>query len=453
MRILVYGAGVLGSLYAARLHDAGHDVTVLARGERYQQIKAGGVLIQDPRTGVRSVSLVPTIDRLEPDAVFDAALVLTRRDQVRDVLPPLAAATAIPTVLLMTNNALGADEYVAALGRERVLLGFPGAGGVREGDVVRARAVSGMLQPTTIGELDGTTTPRVHEIADVLRSAGFPVAISPRIEAWLTTHAAIVTPAALAVYAAGGTTHGLARTPDALVLMIRAVREELGVLRAAGVTIEPRRYRRLFDAPEPVLVAILRRSLASDRAELGIAGHARVARAEMRTLLDELRTIAARTEVATPSVDRLASHLDEAVEPIAEGSHEIPVDRRPLRVAATGVVAVGLAAAGVAAWAVARRRNGSVLPHIEIGTPDLPAALAHVREAVPQIEIGTPDVPAALAHVRGSARRLGLRAPYMRVRALRRATLLASMRPLLARGWPAMTMARGLLTRVRPSAA
>jgi hypothetical protein len=41
----------------------------------------------------------------------------------------------------------------------------------------------------------------------------------------------------------------------------------------------------------------------------------------------------------------------------------------------------------------------------------------------------------------------------MRVRALRRATLLASMRPLLARGWPAMTMARGLLTRVRPSAA
>ena len=30
MKILFYGAGVLGSLYAARLHEAGQDVTILA---------------------------------------------------------------------------------------------------------------------------------------------------------------------------------------------------------------------------------------------------------------------------------------------------------------------------------------------------------------------------------------------------------------------------------------
>ncbi|MEV3950585.1 2-dehydropantoate 2-reductase N-terminal domain-containing protein [Streptomyces halstedii] len=32
MKLLVYGAGVLGSLFAARLHEAGHDVSLLARG-------------------------------------------------------------------------------------------------------------------------------------------------------------------------------------------------------------------------------------------------------------------------------------------------------------------------------------------------------------------------------------------------------------------------------------
>ena len=32
MRILVYGAGVIGSLYAAKLQAAGQEVTVLARG-------------------------------------------------------------------------------------------------------------------------------------------------------------------------------------------------------------------------------------------------------------------------------------------------------------------------------------------------------------------------------------------------------------------------------------
>jgi len=32
MNILVYGAGVIGSLYAGRLHRGGHRVTLLARG-------------------------------------------------------------------------------------------------------------------------------------------------------------------------------------------------------------------------------------------------------------------------------------------------------------------------------------------------------------------------------------------------------------------------------------
>jgi 2-dehydropantoate 2-reductase len=33
MRILVFGAGVLGSYYATKLYQAGMDVTILARGE------------------------------------------------------------------------------------------------------------------------------------------------------------------------------------------------------------------------------------------------------------------------------------------------------------------------------------------------------------------------------------------------------------------------------------
>jgi len=34
MKILVYGAGVQGSVFAALLHEAGHDVKILARGRR-----------------------------------------------------------------------------------------------------------------------------------------------------------------------------------------------------------------------------------------------------------------------------------------------------------------------------------------------------------------------------------------------------------------------------------
>lgn len=36
MKLLIYGAGVIGSLYAALFGEAGYDVTVYARGKRLE---------------------------------------------------------------------------------------------------------------------------------------------------------------------------------------------------------------------------------------------------------------------------------------------------------------------------------------------------------------------------------------------------------------------------------
>jgi 2-dehydropantoate 2-reductase len=55
MRILVYGAGPLGSLFASRLHEAGHDVALLARGQRLADLKAYGVMTVDTQTGRETV--------------------------------------------------------------------------------------------------------------------------------------------------------------------------------------------------------------------------------------------------------------------------------------------------------------------------------------------------------------------------------------------------------------
>ena len=38
-KIFVFGAGVLGSLYAGKLHQAGYEVTLLARGNRLAELK------------------------------------------------------------------------------------------------------------------------------------------------------------------------------------------------------------------------------------------------------------------------------------------------------------------------------------------------------------------------------------------------------------------------------
>ena len=47
MRLLIFGAGVLGSFYAVKLLAAGHAVTVLARGRRAAQRRANGLVAQE----------------------------------------------------------------------------------------------------------------------------------------------------------------------------------------------------------------------------------------------------------------------------------------------------------------------------------------------------------------------------------------------------------------------
>jgi len=46
-KVLVIGAGVIGSFNAARLKDGGKDVTLLARGQRLEDLREHGVVLED----------------------------------------------------------------------------------------------------------------------------------------------------------------------------------------------------------------------------------------------------------------------------------------------------------------------------------------------------------------------------------------------------------------------
>lgn len=174
MRILIYGAGVLGSLYGARLADAGQDVTLVARGRRLEELR-NGVVLEDARSGARTTTPVRLSSELSPDDAYDLVVVLVRKTQLRSVLPALVASRSTPNVLFMVSNPSGSAELEAALGRGRVLLGFAGAGGTLERGVVRYALAPRLFQPTTIGELDGRETPRLCELAAAFRTAGSPL--------------------------------------------------------------------------------------------------------------------------------------------------------------------------------------------------------------------------------------------------------------------------------------
>ena len=311
MKILVYGAGNIGSLYAAKLKDAGHDVSILARGRRLTVIREQGIVLEDFRSRERTTTRVNSVERLGPEDSYDLVLVILPRRSVNEVLPILAANRNTPSVMFFGNNAAGPGEMIEALGRKRVLLGFPGAAGVPHDEAIRYLILDRREQPTTIGELDGSESTRIKATADVLQSAGFPISICSNMDAWLKTHAAEIAPTAGALYMAECDLDQLRGNRQALVLMIRAIREGHRVLSALAVPITPSSHRIFRWIPEFLLVLAIRRKLDDDAWNIKI-GHAAAARDEMKAIADEFRELVRQSGVTTPAIDRLGPYLDNA---------------------------------------------------------------------------------------------------------------------------------------------
>jgi len=341
MKILVYGAGVVGSFLAARLHEAGNDVALLARGARLEELRKHGIVLEPVNMYERSRTDVEVVESLEPDAAYDLILVVVRCGQVSDILPVLAANRRTPTVAFLGNNAGGADELVAALGADRVLLGFPAVGGVCEGHVVRYMAAThGDQGRTHLGELDGSDSSRLQRIAQAFERTSVPVVVERDIDGWLKTHAAMVVPLAHAIYLANGDTYRLARTRDGVVLAIRAVRELFAGLRERGIAITPARCRVLEWIPEPLLVSLVRNALDTRRAEVSLAGHANAARDEMSALAEQLKAFVG-DETPLAAFDHLFSFNDPEAPPMVDGRRAIKLHWRGVLVTA-GAVASAL---------------------------------------------------------------------------------------------------------------
>ena len=158
---------------------------------------------------------------------------------MKSVLPVLAANHCIPTLIFMLNNPAGPDDLVRALGHDRGLLGFPGAGGTREGYVVRYAMIA--QQPTTLGELGGRRTARLRELAEAFRASGFPTTTSRDMDAWLKAHAFFVTAVSGAIYMAGGDCQRLSKDKATVTLMVKGVREGYSAVRALGLSVAPSR--------------------------------------------------------------------------------------------------------------------------------------------------------------------------------------------------------------------
>jgi 2-dehydropantoate 2-reductase len=313
-RVLILGTCVVGSIYAARLKLAGVDVALLARGRRLADLGEHGIVLMNRLTKELTVCRIALVNDLSSHDRYDLVLVMVRKNQVDTVLPALGRATEAATVGFLVNTASGFQDWSYAIGPSRLVLGFPGVACEREGIIIRYTIVPAWLQPTTFGEPNGGLTPRLQSIVSLFRRAGFPLAMSADMVSWLTTHVAIVSPLANAIYFVGGKAQALATNRSAIGLCVDAIREGFNAIRAVGLRVIPTKLRVLDLAPRSVVLRLLRAWAGTSHFEAVAGGHTLAAHAEMLQLAREFHDLAQRSEIATPSTDKLREAC-EAFEP------------------------------------------------------------------------------------------------------------------------------------------
>lgn len=313
-KVLVFGAGVLGSLYALRLQKAGNDVTVVARGSRYDDLREHGIVIEHFDSGEQESAAVKVVEEMPANEYYDFCLVVVQKIQLASALEALKVNRVIPFFMFMVNTAEGPKAMLDALGAERVVLGFANAGGERDGHLVRLMVAKG--KAVTMGEPDGVISERLQTLASTFREAGVPVDLNQNMDAWLRYHVALVGPLANAIYMAGGSNYRLADNPQAIRLGLKGMREAVKVLQAAGFPIEPPALKVMLAIPDFILTRIMQRMMRTKLMDIGGARHAKNAREEMIRLNEELLALAGEAGIETPAMHELQRYADPAASPL-----------------------------------------------------------------------------------------------------------------------------------------
>ncbi|SNT36969.1 ketopantoate reductase family protein [Rhodococcoides kyotonense] len=309
-QILVVGAGVLGSLYAARLALAGYDVTVSELSEvRRQQIATSGLVVEEIGSNKTDTVHVPVIAGVSADADFDLVIAIIRKTHLDGVIESLAP-TKIGTVLFMMSNAEGPSLFAETFG-PRAVLGFPGAGGSKEGQLVRYSIPPKFMQQTMLGELDDSKTDRIRSIAEIFRAAGFSVSIPDSLDSWMKSHEAFVSTTGNATYAAGGDGGKLGRDRELLDLNIDAMREIFEAMNKRGIPLTPSYFKLWQRLPKFIIRATFGRFLASSSWQLGTEQLLSM-RDEVEMITGELQRFAAAAGVQTPALNKLVERRTTA---------------------------------------------------------------------------------------------------------------------------------------------
>jgi 2-dehydropantoate 2-reductase len=324
MKVLVYGAGVIGCSVAHALCEAGNEVTLVARGAWRERLETDGLVIRHTVARKTTVDRPRIVRDVDAGERFDAVFCAMQYGQMFGVLEDLARIDA-PLVVLVGNNLSAAEMErriaEASVEPKTVLFGFMTAGGHRDAEKVVGVSfgggkltVGGLHRAPTDGEKD--------QLTRIFSGSGAKLVWEDDMEGWYTSHLAFILPIAYLSYATGCDLRKATRAQRRLLM--DAVDEGFGLIKRRGIAVRPAGedayYRPGFKRIicDGIVLAIVKTPIG----DLAVCDHCRHAVGEMEALdaaWERLR--AADGDVAMPHWDELRSGMpawDELARTYAE---------------------------------------------------------------------------------------------------------------------------------------
>jgi 2-dehydropantoate 2-reductase len=252
MKIAIVGCGAMGSVYAALLGAAGHEVWAIdAWREHVEAMRSNGLRLEGA-SGDRTVRLNATTQAAEA-GLCDLVIIATKAMHVEPAAESVRALLGPDTLVLSIQNGLGGPDTAArVLGRERLLVGVVGGFGASMRGPGHAHHNGWEL--VRLGELSGPITPRLEKVAEVWRSGGFKVKcfddIGQLVWEKLICNVCFSGTCALTEF----TIAQVMNDPDAWEVASGCAKEAYAVARAKGVRLdieEPVAYVRNFGSKIP----------------------------------------------------------------------------------------------------------------------------------------------------------------------------------------------------------
>ena len=295
MKILVFGAGVLGCNLANDLFRAGKDVTLLARGAWGNEIKENGLKIKSIFSPWATVSHVPVVTELGPEDAYDVIFVVVRYTQIESVLDTLRSSS-VKNIVFVGNN-VRAAEIAPLLPEKNVLFAFSLSAGHRESD----RVVSMDLKKITIGPLRGA--PANEALIDgIFAGTKIKVVREPNMEDYLLCHAAFVLPAAFACYKTDGDLKKLKGNTPYLNRVIGANIEGYRAIQNAGHDILPKADKDFESAAyRKTCLGFFKLLCATSLGKICASDHAMNAVGEMNALNHDIKQFFENTGAKYPT--------------------------------------------------------------------------------------------------------------------------------------------------------